>query len=375
MMDLDISELELFEGARKDPYLACLTAHYPHAPEMVPPIEKEFFLAAVGKCRKRMREFLDRCETVYRETVVGRAFDARLGPPATSPSYSIHTRKNDQSIADVQRYALRDGIHYLTLWTGMRSDPLWLAIAKSVAFMTSLDDLIVRPGDITTGAYRVGLESMDDILERIRRLGGNRDVRWLDACREDIVSAGRMQFAEKWAACLDEDARAPEEVNVIDFYTAELNTNTLEASLLRSFDNMSFGGLCLLSYYYNFSYEETDWANFHSSALCDGLGADIGKDAMEIGIKDPTNFGDLPGRDRSSNRWRREEIDKLFCQLTRYFHGAIDSPNTVYDRFARVALSYARLGDRYLERHAMARFAIKGGIVDLVQKLETPPDS
>lgn len=374
-MDLGLSELGFFNGARKDPYLARLSAHYPHVPEMIPPIEKEFLLAAVSKCRDRMREFLDKFETAYRMTATGRVFDARIGPPAASLSYSIHTRKNDQSIADVKRYALRDGIHYLTMWVGMRSDPLWLAIAKSVAFMTSLDDLIVRPEAITNGAYRVGQESMDDILERIRRLGGNRDVRWLDACREDIISAGRMQFAEKWAACLDEDARAPGEVNVIDFYTAELNVNTLEASLLRSFDTMAFGCLCLLSYYYNFSYEATDWANFHSSTLCDGLGMDIGKDAMEVGIKDPTSFGDLPGYDRSSNSWRREEISKLFCRLTRYFQDAIDSPDTVYDRFARVALSYARLGDRYLERHAMARFAIKGGIVDLVQKLETPPDS
>jgi hypothetical protein len=179
MHDFDLRQWELFENAATaDPYLALLARHHPGP---VPPLGKEEFLAVDASCRARSHAFLDRCDQAYQASPQGAAFAEVLRTGGESAL--ICTRKGDTRV-----------------------------------------DIVVPPRTIDAadaGAYRVGQESLPELLARTRELGGaGRDPRWLELARREVVFCGRSQFYEKWAAA-GGDARAPGEVNAIGLYVDE----------------------------------------------------------------------------------------------------------------------------------------------------------
>ncbi|MFI9552756.1 hypothetical protein [Nonomuraea endophytica] len=361
MLDIDLNELGLFPTAAK------ATGLKPAAPGAMAPIEGAALLEAVTQCWAELEELLARCEHAYRTTRSGRTFAERIGS-----RYRFHTRKGDTTTAQVQRYCIRDGVQWVTLWIGQADSDLWRCLPKFVGFTASLDDLCIPPADIQDGTYTFAGETLTQLLARIQALGGpDRDPRWLEYLRKDVRLAAGLQFYEKWAACPDADARCPEDLSIIKFYTTE--PDILRAAIIRNFDTMTPACLALVSYYFAFDYDDCDWALFYAAAIGDALALDVGKDAADVGVKCPTNLGARPEHDTEHNTRRRATVYELTRELSRPFRGAVRLQDIVYGRYSRIALSFAQLCERYLERRDQMRIPPTGDLADLIDNIAAAP--
>jgi hypothetical protein len=326
------------------------------------PINKSDILKAEKECKAEAISFIRKCTDSYLNEKEGRLFEQSL-PQHT---YLIETQKNDISVEEVQKYCIRDGVQWMTLWTGWYQSPLWNCIAKIIGFTGSLDDLCVPFSDVEEGRYRIGNESLEEILSRLRELGKDRDERWLDFARDDIHLATRLQFFEKWATSKEPTSRCPQAINYIKRYTTE--PNPLHASIFRNFDSMTAACLALVSYFYRFDFDDCDWAQFCASHIGCILGTDIGKEAVSIGVKCSTNFIYRHEYNEDENSLRFREICKLNHSLNSHFC----EPNLramVYARYAHAALLFATLVDRYRERYTMRRLKMNGTLLTLVEKV------
>ncbi|MFF7363254.1 hypothetical protein [Streptomyces sp. NPDC008125] len=361
MLEFHLSETDLFGTARaRDAQVRGLTRFLPEdEPE---PLDKAALLKIEGECRRDRLALLDATDEAYRSTAQGRAFAAWLG--MAGPTELICTRKGDTSLEGVHRYIVRDAVQWLTLWlAGYRPDPLWHAIAKAVASMAVLDDIVVPPQDVAGGVHRIGDESLGEVLDRVKALGGDRDARWLAHAYQETLFSARIQFYEKWSTAAP-DMAPPGHLDAIQAYVRE--PDVLRASIVRTYAAETLPVLHLIAYYFRLPFDDCDWAAFVAASVAQTLGMDISKDQYGVGVKEPTNFGVRPGRDGGENERHRTRLHRTFLRLTAHFHDVTDFPGTVYDRYSRVSLSYARLVDRYIERRQMARLPMNDSLSAVV---------
>lgn len=362
MLEFHLGEIGLFDSARsRDPRVRALARFLPETEAVT--LGKEELLEIEGECRRDRLALLDVTDEAYRTSAGGRAFASWLAE--AGPADLIFTHKGDTSLEDVRRYIVRDAVQWLTLWAaGYRRDPLWHAIAKAVALMAVLDDVVVPPADVAGGTHRIGDESLGEVLDRVKALGGNRDARWLARAYQETLFSARIQFHEKWSAA--GPGMAPSaDVDAIEAYLRE--PDMLRASIIRTYAAETMPVMHLIAYYFRLSFDECDWASFVSASVAQTLGMDISKDQHGVGVKEPTNFGDRSGRREKENTLRRTEICRTFLRLTGFFRDVTDFPGTVYDRYSRVSLSYGRIVDRYIERRDMTRLPMSGelaGVID-----------
>jgi len=368
MLEFHLGEIELFDSARlRDGHVRALARFHPG--KGVAALGKEELLEIEGECRRDRLALLDLTDEVYRTSVQGRAFAKWLA--GAGPVDLICTRKGDTSLEDVHRYIVRDAVQWLALWTaGYRLDPLWHAIAKAVALLAVLDDIVVPPEDVVGGAHRIGDESLGEVLDRVKVLGGDRDARWLARAYEETLFSARIQFHEKWSAA-ERGMASPSDVDAIEAYVHE--PDMLRASIIRTYAAETLPVMHLIAYYFRLSFDECDWASFVSASVAQTLGMDMSKDQHGIGVKEPTNFGDRLGRREEENARRRTEIYQTFLRLTGLFRDVTDFPGTVYDRYSRVSLAYGRLVDRYIERRDMARLPINDDLAGVVDEVIAGP--
>ncbi|MFF7092063.1 cytochrome P450 [Streptomyces rubradiris] len=250
----------------------------------------------------------------------------------------------------------------------LRPDPLWHAIAKAVALMAVLDDVVVPPRDVADGTHRIGDESLADVLDRVKALGGDRDARWLAHAYEETLFSARIQFHEKWSTA-EPGMAPPARLDAVQAYVGE--PDMLRASIVRTYAAETLPVMHLIAYYFRFSFDDCDWAAFVSAGVAQTLGMDISKDQYGVGVKEATNFGVRPGRQVQENVRRRTELHRTFLCLTARFQDITDFPTTVYDRYSRVSLSYARLVDRYIERRDMTRIPMNATLSAVVDDILT----
>ncbi|MGW0854256.1 hypothetical protein [Streptomyces sp. NPDC002690] len=364
MLEFHLGEIDLFGTARaRDAQLRGLTRFRPDTePE---PLDKAELLEIESECRRGRLALLDATDEAYRSCAQGRAFAAWLG--AARPVELICTRKGDTSVEDVHRYIVRDAVQWLTLWlAGYRQDPLWHAIAKAVALMAVLDDVVVTPQDVTGGVHRIGDESLGEVLDRVKSLGGDRDARWLAHAHQETLFSARVQFYEKWSTA-GPGMAPPGHLDAIQAYVRE--PDVLRASIVRTYAAETLPVLHLIAYYFRLSFDDCDWAAFVSAGVAQTLGMDISKDQYGVGVKEPTNFGVRPDRGERENAHHRIRLHGTFLRLTAHFHDVTDFPGTVYDRYSRVSLSYARLVDRYIERRDMTRLPMNDSLSAVVDEV------
>ncbi|MDR3082704.1 MAG: hypothetical protein LBV60_17550 [Streptomyces sp.] len=362
MLEFHLGELELFDAART--YDAQVGALSRFLSDEVPVLTPKELLQAEAECRSARLALLDATDEAYRTSPEGHAFAAWLA--SAEDRDLICTRKGDTSLDAVHRYIVRDAVQWLTLWlAGRRPDPLWHTLAKSVAFIAVLDDVVVPPQDLPGGVLRIGEESFGEVLDRAKSLGGDRDTRWLDLAYEETLFSARIQFHEKWSAA--QGMAPPGDLNAIRAYVDE--PDPLRACITRTYAAETLPALYLIAYYFRFPYDTCDWSRLTASAVAQTLGMDIAKDQHGVGVKEPTNFGVRPDCQPAANTARRKAIHTTFLRLTSRFRDVTDFPGTVYDRYSRVSLSYGRLVDRYIERRTMTRLpmnATLGQVVDVV---------
>ncbi|WP_316524158.1 hypothetical protein [Kitasatospora brasiliensis] len=377
MLEFHLDEIGLFDTARSlDPHLDGLARFVPQAagPMGEAPAgplggaaasDLAQLPAVEAECRRDRLALLDATDEAYLHSAQGRAFAAWLA--GARPAELICTRKGDTSLDDVHRYIVRDAVQWLTLWSaGYRRDPLWHAIAKAVALLAVLDDVVVPPQDVASGAHRLGGESLAEVLDRVHALGGDRDRRWLaEAYRETLFSA-RIQFHEKWSAA-GPGLAPPARFDAIQAYVRE--PDILRASILRTYAAETLPVMGLIAYYFRLPFDECDRAAFLAAGVAQTLGMDISKDQYGIGVKEVTNFGVRPGRREPENARQRTAIYRTFLRLTAQLHNAADLAGVVYDRYSRVSLSYARLVDRYLERRRMTRLPMNDTLSAVVNEV------
>ncbi|MGW2279346.1 hypothetical protein [Streptomyces sp. NPDC001770] len=366
MLEFHLSETELFGTARaRDAQVRGLTRFLPEdEPE---PLPKAALLKIESECRRDRLALLDATDEAYRSTAQGRAFAAWLD--VARPAELICTRKGDTSLEDVHRYIVRDAVQWLTLWlAGYRRDPLWHAIAKAVALMAVLDDVVVPPQDVSGGVHRIGDESLGEVLDRVKVLGGDRDARWLAHAYQETLFSARIQFYEKWSTA-GPGMAPPGHLDAIQAYVRE--PDVLRASIVRTYAAETLPVLHLLAYYFRLPFDDCDWAAFVSAGVAQTLGMDISKDQYGVGVKEPTNFGVRRDRDGPENVRHRTRLHGTFLRLTACFHDVTDFPGTVYDRYSRVSLSYARLVDRYIERRHMTRLPMNDSLSAVVDAVLT----
>ncbi|HEY8984789.1 MAG TPA: hypothetical protein VIU15_35085 [Streptomyces sp.] len=372
MLEFHLSEMELFAAARTlDPHLEGLARFLPTtatATATTPgPIAPPHLLAVEAECRRDRLALLDATDRAYRESAPGRAYASWLSE--AGPAELICTRKGDHSLEEVHRRIVRDAVQWLTLWlAGYRPDPLWHALAKAVALMAVLDDIVVPPQDVADGAFRLGGESLAEVLDRVKSLGDDRDPRWLAEAQRETLFSARVQFHEKWAAAAPELA-PPEGLDAIQAYVRE--PDALRASILRTYAAETLPVLHLIAYYYRFPYDDHDRAAFLAAAVAQTLGMDISKDQYGVGVKEVTNFGVRAADSAPETVRRRTAIHHTFLALTARFRDATDLPTFVYDRYSRISLSYAHLVDRYLERRRMARLPMSAALLAIVDEILT----
>lgn len=361
MLEFHLGEVGLFESARSlDGQVRELSRFLPRA--QAAPLGKGQLLELEAECRRDRLALLDATDEAYRTGARGRAFAAWLA--GAEPADLIVTRKGDTSLEQVHRYIVRDAVQWLTLWVaGYRRDPLWHAIAKAVALLAVLDDIVVPPQDVAGGAHRIGDESLGEVLDRIKALGGDRDARWLDHAYQETLFSARIQFHEKWSAA-GPGMAPPGEADAIASYLRE--PDVLRASVLRTYAAETLPVMHLIAYYFRLSFDACDWASFVSASVAQTLGMDLSKDQHGVGVKEPTNFGDRPGRREEDNARRRAEISATFLRLTAFFRDVTDFPGFVYDRYSRVSLAYGRIVDRYIERRDMTRLPIAADLAGVV---------
>lgn len=362
MLEFHLGEIELFGCARLcDGHLRALSRYHPE--DKTAALGKSELLEIESECRRNRLALLDLTDEAYRTSVQGRAFANWLA--GARPADLICTRKGDTSLGDVHRYIVRDAVQWLTLWVaGYRRDPLWHAIAKAVALLAVLDDIVVPPDDVASGAHRIGNESLREVLERVKELGGDRDARWLACAYEETLFSARIQFHEKWSAC-GRGMAPPSDVDAIEAYVRE--PDILRASIIRTYAAETLPVMHLIAYYFRLSFDECDRASFVAASVAQTLGMDMSKDQHGIGMKEPTNFGNRPGWRDDENAQRCTDIYRTFLRLTGFFRDVTDFPGTIYDRYSRVSLAYARMVDRYLERREMTRLPMNdylAGVVD-----------
>lgn len=364
MLEFHLGEIELFGSARLcDGHLRALAWYHPEKEAVA--LGKEELLEIEVECRRGRLALLDLTDEAYRTSVQGRAFAKWLA--GAEPMDLICTRKGDTSLENVHRYIVRDAVQWLTLWVaGYRRDPLWHAIAKAVALLAVLDDIVVPPDDVASGAHRIGDESLGEVLDRVKVLGGDRDARWLARAYEETLFSARIQFHEKWSAA-GQGMAPPRGVDAVEAYVRE--PDILRASIIRTYAAETLPVMHLIAYYYRLSFDECDWASFVSASVAQTLGMDISKDLHGVGVKEPTNFGNRPGLCEEENVRRRNEIYRTFLQLTGFFHDVTDFPGTVYDRYSRVSLAYGRMVDRYIERRDMTRLPMNGDLAGVVDEV------
>jgi hypothetical protein len=366
MLEFHLSEIDLFDTARaRDAQVRGLTRFLPEAePE---PLDKAELLEIEGECRRDRLALLDATDEAYQGSAQGRAFAAWLAMAA--PAELICTRKGDTSLEDVHRYIVRDAVQWLTLWlAGYRRDPLWHAIAKAVALMAVLDDVVVPPQDVAGGVHRIGNESLGEVLDRVKALGRDRDARWLAHAYQETLFSARIQFHEKWSTA-GPGMAPPGHFDAIQAYVRE--PDVLRASIVRTYAAETLPVMHLIAYYFRLSFDDCDWAAFVSASVAQTLGMDISKDQYGVGVKEPTNFGVRPGRRERENVRHRTGLHRTFLCLTSCFHDVTDFPTTVYDRYSRVSLSYARLVDRYIERRHMTRLPMSDTLSTVVDDVLT----
>ncbi|MFC9407280.1 hypothetical protein ACFRAA_22000 [[Kitasatospora] papulosa] len=366
MLDFHLSEIGLFDSARaRDAQVRGLTRFLPEAePE---PLDKADLLKIEDECRRDRLALLDATDEAYRGSAQGRAFAARLA--SAGPEGLICTRKGDTALEDVHRYIVRDAVQWLTLWlAGYRPDPLWHALAKAVALMAVLDDVAVPAQDVAGGVHRIGDESLGEVLDRVKVLGGDRDARWLAHAYQETLFSARIQFHEKWSAS-EPGMAPPGHLDAVQAYVRE--PDVLRASIVRTYAAETLPVMHLIAYYFRLPFDDCDWAAFVSASVAQTLGMDISKDQYGVGVKETTNFGVRTERDESENVRHRTLLHSTFLRLTAGFHDVSDFPGTVYDRYSRVSLSYARLVDRYIERRAMTRLPMNDSLSAVVNEVLT----
>ncbi|MGW7514733.1 hypothetical protein ACWGJ2_03985 [Streptomyces sp. NPDC054796] len=366
MLDFHLSETGLFGTARaRDAQLRGLTRFLPEdTPE---PLDGAELLETERTCRRERLALLDATDEAYRSGAEGRAFAAWL--ESAGPAELICTRKGDTSLEDVHRYIVRDAVQWLTLWlAGYRQDPLWHAMAKAVALLAVLDDTVVPPQDVAGGVHRIGDESLGEVLDRVKTLGGDRDARWLDHAYQETLFSARIQFHEKWATA-GPGLAPPDGFDAIQAYVRE--PDVLRASIVRTYAAETLPVMHLIAYYFRLPFDGRDQAAFVAAGVAQTLGMDISKDQYGVGVKEPTNFGERPGRHDQENVRHRTGLHRTFLRLTARFQDATDFPTTVYDRYSRVSLSYARLVDRYVERRHMTRLPMNGTLSNVVDDVLT----
>jgi hypothetical protein len=361
MLEFHLSEIGLFDSARsRDGHVRALARFLPERRAVA--LGREELLEIESECRRERSALLDVTDEAYRTSAEGRAFAKWLAE--AGPADLISTRKGDTSLEDVHRYIVRDAVQWLTLWViGYRRDPLWHAIAKAVALMAALDDVIVAPKDVADGTHRIGDESLAEVLDRVKVLGGDRDARWLAHAYNETLFSARIQFQEKWSAA-GPGMAPPSDLNAIEAYVRE--PDFLRASIIRAYAAETLPVMHLIAYYFRLSFDECDWASFVSASVAQALGMDISKDQHRVGAKEATNFGHRPGWHEDDNARRRTEIYRTFLRLTGFFCDIADFPSTLYDRYSRVSLAYGRIVDRYIERRDMTRLPMNDNLASVV---------
>ncbi|KAK9670941.1 hypothetical protein K7432_017222 [Basidiobolus ranarum] len=345
-MDIELDQICRFSFASKafcPSEVYNLGAKLKEASE-IPVISHAFFAEQLERCHENATEFLTRCDRLYRISL--EAPDMR--EKVRMLDYTIHTKKGDTNIYDVQKYSMRDGIQWLAMWMNHSDDDLWYTIAKIVAYATSLDDICVPYTDVEDGTYKFLDETLDEILVRVHRLGSGRDKRWLTYTRENIHFAARIQYFEKQETTGSEWFKDAVDCHYVSMYRQE--PDLLRAGIYRNFDTMTAGVLSLILYYHGFEFDQINWHKFNVAALCDTLGMDLGKDALNIGRQCPTNFVHS-----LSNATRFTELAKLFAGLMSDLKNPLGIAEELCERFAEIALRFATKHDRYLERLSMTR--------------------
>jgi hypothetical protein len=296
----------------------------------------------VDEIKMKIDLFLEECDKVY---------NSNKGK-YEKYYYKIHTSKNDTNINDAQLYSLRDGIQFLTFMIGSYNDSLWYTIAKIIGFEVALDDICIPHGDVENGKFKYIGETLKDLFDRIK---GNGDQRWLNLAYNDILYGSKIQFYEKLGV---EDNEFP---NYISWYLQQ--ENLLEASFIRNWDAITIGGLALISYYCNISYDNCDWKLFYISCVGQILGTDVSKTFNKIVSKCPTDF--------VKNNERFNSIVTLYSKITELYNKPLTLETPIFKRYAFVSISYADNLDRYLERRNMARLPILKSIQEIIDTIET----
>ncbi|RPK33304.1 hypothetical protein EES40_35800 [Streptomyces sp. ADI93-02] len=364
MLEFHLGELNLFDAARfHDRPVRSLSQNHPGTSTQV--LGRDDVLAIETECRRERMLLLDRTDEAYCSSAQGRDYASWLTTAA--PADLICTRKGDTSLDDVHRYIVRDSVQWLTMWTaGYRKDSLWHAMAKAVALLAVLDDIVIAPSDVADGTHRIGGESLGEVLDRIKLVAGDRDVRWLDEAYKETLFSSRIQFHEKWSAAPSGMA-APSDFNAIQAYLRE--PDVLRASITRTYAAETLPVMYLLAYYYRISFDECDWASFIAASVAQTLGMDISKDQHGVGVKEVTNFGERPEEAIQGNLRRRSEIYDVFLQLADMLRSATGLAGLVCDRYSRVSLSYGRLVDRYIERRDMTRLPMSADLSLVVKEV------
>ncbi|MEU2394954.1 hypothetical protein [Streptomyces sp. NPDC007369] len=327
------------------------------------PLDKDHVLRTVAECRRELEAFLRTCAAELARDGRRQALDVSPG----SGPYSIHTKKGDTSIDAVQRYDIRDAVQWLIVWTGLRDDPLWDGVAKLIAFTASLDDICVPFEAIGDGTYLLLGESLPEIIERMRRHGGQRDARWLELAEENIRFAGKQQFYEKWAVCTDPAARCPDSANIIRLYTTE--KDFFRACVFRNYSTMTTAVLAGISYYFDLDFDRCDWGLFHAATIGDAIGLDVGKEAQDVAMRCPTNLPSRPENPGRVNEERRRQAHRVYTGINALFRDAATAPDLIYARYSRAALSFATTCDRYVERRTMKRIPMTVPLTELVDRV------
>ncbi|CAG9974114.1 unnamed protein product, partial [Clonostachys byssicola] len=301
------------------------------------------------------------------EAVLKKADVARQCGGLLHCDYTDWTKKRDASADQLTRSICRDTIQWMANWCGAdySASPVGL---HYVALTSIVDDLCIPPLDVVHGRFSMYGRTCRDLMQVM-------DQEHWGADGIHVLLSLLRQYLFQYAEKVDFENG----LGHIGLHTQLSQTRAVWDSVVyRTYTANTYGAAIVIGRVTASGPLTATW--LVDSAICDAISMDLAKSGLRVYEQDnhiPTDVGTNQAGEqmRKLERERRTEYHSVYLDL---IDDLVDSgaPDAIV-HFGRSGFLFVQIQDRYLERRAGRRFAIRPAMATQLDELfgEKPTDS
>ncbi|KAF9343639.1 hypothetical protein BGX26_005418 [Mortierella sp. AD094] len=203
----------------------------------------------------------------------------------SSIHYSVHTRYKETRTS-VEWFSLRDGIQFVSIYSGVCESIVWQYAALCVGFLTVTDDLCIPPWDIENGTYQYHGQTLKNIIDMLCKFGSENAASWKPYLWNTVMRGAWIQYLEKAGAAISETTPHASESDILKL--CQTKGMVMQTIKTRTVSAQVEGALVAVLIARGFAKDDVCDCALHDYSVAQALIFDVSKDLHGI-MNDVTN--------------------------------------------------------------------------------------